>query len=209
MNPHQSVREAYNRIATEYLSARMANHPDIALLDELVDRLPRGAKVLDVGCGAGIPVTRFLSWHFDVLGVDISDEQINIARVSVPSAKFVRQDVTRLGLDDASFDAITCFYTIFHVPREEHSAVFGDFFRLLKSGGLLLICLYNGENEIEGEETFFRVPMYFSSFGVAESLALIVESGFELIWQKEIADPLDRDSSHVFVLVLKPGADRE
>lgn len=203
MDPKQRVRESYNRIATEYLAARMASHHDVALLEELVERLPHGARVLDAGCGAGIPVTRFLVRHFSVLGVDISDEQINLARVSVPSASFVRKDMTVLGLDDASFDAVVCFYSIFHVPRDQHSEVLINFFRLLKPDGLLLVCVSNSPEEHEGEEIFLSQSMFFSSPAVADSVAMVAEAGFELIWQKEISDPLDENSSQLFILARK------
>ncbi len=204
MDPKQRVREAYNQIATEYLAARMASHHDVKLLEELVERLPHGARVLDAGCGAGIPITRFLSRHFSVLGVDISDEQINLARVSVPSATFVRKDLTKLGLDDGSFDAIVCLYAIFHIPHAEYPQVFADFFRLLKPGGLLLICLANGSMGHDGEENFFGVSMYYSSPAVADGVAMLAENAFNLVWQKVIADPLDENSSQLFVLAQKP-----
>lgn len=206
MDPKQRIRESYNKIATEYLASRMANHHDVELLEELVARLPHGARVLDAGCGAGIPITRFLVRHFSVLGIDISDEQINLARVSVPSASFVRKDMTMLGLDDASFDAVVCFYAIFHVPRDQHPEVFANFFRLLKPDGLILVCVANTPEEHEGEESFFAQSIFFSSPAVADSVAMIAEAGFELIWQKEVEDPLDKDSSQLFILAGKPRA---
>ena len=204
MDQKQRVREGYNKIATDYLAARMASHHDVALLEELVERLPHGARVLDAGCGAGIPVTRFLARHFSVLGVDISDEQINLARVSVPSASFVRKDMTALGLDDASYDAVVCFYAIFHIPKEQHPEVLANFYRLLKLNGLLLICVANTPEAHEGSETFFSESMFYSSPAVADSVATIAEIGFELIWQKELDDPLDENSSQLFVLARKP-----
>ena len=205
MDPKQRVREAYNQIATEYLAARMASHHDVQLLEELVEGLPHGARVLDAGCGAGIPVTRFLSQHFSVLGVDISDEQIRLARTAVPSATFIRKDLVKLGLDDASFDSIVCFYAIFHIPFTEHGEVLTNFFRLLRPGGVLLICLANSSSELEGEEEFFGESMYYSAPAVADSVALLAEAGFDLVWQRDVVDPLDENSSQLFVLAQKPG----
>jgi ubiquinone/menaquinone biosynthesis C-methylase UbiE len=182
----------------------MASHHDVKLLEELVERLPHGARVLDVGCGAGIPVTRFLVRHFSVLGIDISEEQINLARVSVPSATFIRKDMTRLGLDDASFEAIVSFYAIFHLPHTEYAQVFTNFFRLLKPGGLLLVCLGNGIAKKEWDEEFFGVSMYYSTPAVADSVTMLTEAGFDIVWQKDLVDPLHDSSSHLFVLAEKP-----
>ena len=64
------VRKGYDRIAGEYLADRL-NFDHTEELQEFVKVLPENAKVLDVGCGAGVPVTRFLvNSGFDVTGVD-------------------------------------------------------------------------------------------------------------------------------------------
>ena len=62
------VREGFNAIAASYLATRSEDSEDVRLLQELVERLPKGAQVLDAGCGAGVPVTRYLSGYFDVTG---------------------------------------------------------------------------------------------------------------------------------------------
>jgi len=49
MDPRTQVRESYNRIAAAYLSSRRRDSPDVALLDDLVARLPPRARVLDAG----------------------------------------------------------------------------------------------------------------------------------------------------------------
>src|SRR6266446_7030623 len=59
-DPKAQVRESYNRIAAAYLSSRRRDSPDVALLDDLVVRLPR-ARVLDAGCGAGVPIAQKLA----------------------------------------------------------------------------------------------------------------------------------------------------
>jgi len=62
------VREGYNAIAARYLATRSEDSEDVRLLQELVERVPKGVQVLDAGCGAGVPVTRYLSGYFDVTG---------------------------------------------------------------------------------------------------------------------------------------------
>jgi len=49
MDPRTQVRESYNRIAAAYLSSRRRDSPDVALLDDLVVRLPPRARVLRTG----------------------------------------------------------------------------------------------------------------------------------------------------------------
>lgn len=111
------VRTGYNRIANEYLAGRTRDSADIQLLDDLMNRLPQNANVLDAGCGAGIPVTQILSRKSNVTGVDFSKAQIELARRNVPDARFICQDMTRLDFPDNIFDAICSYYAIIHIPR--------------------------------------------------------------------------------------------
>ncbi len=57
--------------------------------DELVSRLPRGARVVELGCGGGTDETRMLAERFRLTGVDLSAEQLRRARERVPGAAFV------------------------------------------------------------------------------------------------------------------------
>ena len=61
--------------------------------------LPAAARVLDAGCGCGVPVARDLvAAGHHVTGVDVSAVQIDRARRLVPAAEFVRADLTTLDL---------------------------------------------------------------------------------------------------------------
>ena len=141
MNGKQIVRHAYDTIAETYLRSRGVDGEDVRLLGELATRLPDSARVLDAGCGAGIPVTSTLSERFPVTGVDISGAQIEMARQAVPTAEFIQADMTELTFPDASFEAIVSYYAIIHIPREEHPALLANFHRMLAPGGLLLVTM--------------------------------------------------------------------
>ena len=73
MDPWHQVEAGYDRIAEQYLSAKNVHDPGLlAALEELARGLPVGGKALDLGCGAGVPVTQWLAQRFEVTGVDIS-----------------------------------------------------------------------------------------------------------------------------------------
>jgi len=89
-DPKRIVSDAYDQIAERYLEWRALQPRQEELtrwLSLLHDHLQPGAAVLDIGCGAGIPLTRALSESFDVTGVDISVRQIELARRNVPAAR--------------------------------------------------------------------------------------------------------------------------
>ena len=202
MDDKSTVRDGYNSIAAKYLPTRSEDSEDVQLLQELVERLPKGAKVLDAGCGAGIPVTRYLIQFFDVTGVDFSDEQIRMARQLVPEAHFLCQDITQLTLADNSFDAICSYYAIIHVPRREHQDLLQNFHRMLKPSGLVLLCL--GADDLEKDiQDYHGARMYWSHYDAETNLNLVKEGGFDIIWSKVVADSTSPGASHLFVLAQK------
>jgi 2-polyprenyl-3-methyl-5-hydroxy-6-metoxy-1,4-benzoquinol methylase len=96
MEYKKTVREGYNAIASVYLEKRTKRSADVILLDDFAQHLQSNAKVLDAGCGAGIPIAEILSEKFDVTGVDFSEKQIELAKKNVPNATFICQDMTKL-----------------------------------------------------------------------------------------------------------------
>ena len=196
------VKAGYDAIAAQYLATRTEDSADVQLLGELIQRLPRGAQVLDAGCGSGVPVTRILSRAFQVTGVDFSEAQIALARQLVPEAQFVCQDMTELTFPDNSFDAVVSYYAIIHIPREEHRQLLAKFYRLLKPAGFVLLCLGAGDLADDVED-FLGTAMYWSHYDAATNLSLVRECGFEVIWARMIADSLDPSARHLFVLAQK------
>ena len=195
------VEQGYNRIARDYLAWR---EDDLALfrddLQDLASRLPPGAALLDVGCGAGVPFTAWLSERFCVTGMDISAEQLNLARQRVPRAVFLHQDMCSLDVPPKSFDAITCFYALIHVPRNQHARVLADFNRALKPGGYLFLIAGNGDLD-DSIDDFFGAEMYWSHFDRVTSLQMIRDAGFEIFWDKVVSDR--PSGSHVLALARK------
>ena len=112
------VRKGYDEIAEKYQADRHIFH-DTKELEELIGLLPRNARVLDVGSGAGVPYVKFLvESGFDTTGIDFSESMLKLAGRNVPEAESIKQDMTSPGFQDNSFDVITASYSIIHVPRE-------------------------------------------------------------------------------------------
>ncbi len=197
------VKDGYNQIAAQYLAIRDEYSADVRLLEDFVQRLPKNATLLDAGCGAGVPITRYLSRYGEVTGVDFSEAQIALARQAVPQARFICQDITALDFPDEAFDAICSYYAIIHIPREQHRAVLQNFHRMLKPSGLALLCMGNNDLLDDVEQDYFGAPMYWSHYDGATNLRTLVECGLEIIWAKVVADNLDPNATHLFVLAQK------
>lgn len=203
MDYKETVKAGYNKIADRYLEGRTRDSADIRLLDDLIPRLPAGAKVLDAGCGAGIPVAQILSSQFKLIGVDFSEAQIKLAKKHVPQAEFICQDITRLEFPDETFDAICSYYAIIHIPREEHQPLFVNFHRMLKPGGLALLCL-GAEHLIDDiDDDYLGVRMYWSHFDTDTYLNMLKDIDFEIISSRRVSDESCEGGGHLFVLVRK------
>lgn len=200
------VRAGYNSMAEAYRewASQIVDDHRARFLDLLERRLVAGSRVVDLGCGNGLPSTRALAERHHVLGVDISDEQIRRARHSVPTARFERANFVELDLPHDSIDAVTAFYTLTHVPRTEHSRLFGKIAGWLRPGGYLLATL-SGQGATDGiQPDFVGVPMYFSGWPPDTNRELLTAAGFELLFDDvvEIAEPEGTASFH-WVLATK------
>lgn len=169
------VEAGYDAMAEHYVawSARISDDPRAHYLSELDHRLDDNAKVLELGCGAGVPSTRALAERHDVLGVDLSQQQIDLARANVPAARFEKADMTALDFPEGEFDAIAAFYSILHVPRAEQPALIADIARWLKPGGLFLASLGIGTPDVT--ENWLGVEMFFGSNTPARNRELLAQ----------------------------------
>jgi ubiquinone/menaquinone biosynthesis C-methylase UbiE len=203
MDHKEIVKAGYNQIADRYLAGRRRDSEDVRLLEELIARLPKGARVLDAGCGAGIPISQKLSEKFIVTGVDFSEAQIELARKHVPNASFLCEDMTQLDFAENTFDGITSYYAIIHVPRKEHRSLLANFHRMLKPGGLALLCLGAELSTDDPDDEFFGTPMYWSHFGSETYLKMLKDCGFTILWSKRVADATCEGAGHLFVVAQK------
>ncbi|MGV9206423.1 MAG: class I SAM-dependent methyltransferase, partial [Promethearchaeia archaeon] len=155
-------------------------------LEKLVNYLPKHGKVLDAGSGSGEPVSKYLvDAGLEVIGVDLSDTMLKMARKNVPEATFLKQDLLNLEFDEESFDGIISVFTLFHIPKKDHFSVFLKFYGLLKSGGILLI--NTGTHDSEGFSQFFGVPMFWSNYAPEKTLSFVKDAGFSIIFEDVLA----------------------
>ena len=205
MSYKEIVKAGYNSIANRYLAERTRDSADVRLLNDLIERLPDNASVLDAGCGAGVPISLMLSERFKVTGVDFSEAQIELAKKLAPRADFICRDMTELDFPENSFDGICSYFAIIHIPREEHRSLLVNFHRMLKPNGHGLLCL-GAENLVDDiDENYLGTRMYWSHYDTDVYLKMLKDSGFSLIWKKYVVDGCCEGAGHLFVFVQKQG----
>ena len=184
------VEHGYDTIAPAYLawSAPRPTSTRLAHLTKLLALLPPGARVLELGCGAGVPSTQALVAHgLDVTAVDISAAQIALARAHVPQATLVHADMAALAFAPASFDAVVAFYSLFHLPGDEQGPMIARIAGWLKDGGRLLFNLTTDVGDRMMED-WMGVRMFWSGLGVDGNRDMLKRDGWALtIIEDEVA----------------------
>ncbi|MFH1244294.1 MAG: class I SAM-dependent methyltransferase [bacterium] len=176
------VRAGYDKMARQYLDQRGRLKTN-KYVHRLIKYLPRQATILDLGCGAGIPVDDILlkAGH-SVVGIDISSQQIKLARKNCPQGEYIVRDINELKPREYQAQAVISFYTMFHLPRTQHAKLLQIMASYLPSGGMLLLTM--GDREFEGEHVLCNEPMWSSQWGTAKNHQLVEQAGFRIILEE-------------------------
>ena len=203
-NPKQLVEAGYDRIGQRYADELGASRQVLRsrYVSYLVNELPRGSDLLDLGCGAGTPTTKQLAEHFTVTGVDVSQRQIERARLSVPKATFIRADITSLRLPQCSFDAVTAFFSIIHVPRDEQPDLLRSIAAWLRPDGLLFATMTARGKETDYDKCWLGAPMFWSGYDSDTNKRMVRKAGLEIVSAEETED---RDGHFLWLTARKPG----
>jgi SAM-dependent methyltransferase len=205
MDPKRIVADGYDSMAERYLawSDLRPSATRLRYLALALDLIPPGSDVLELGCGAGLPMTAALADGRAVTGVDISSTQLEMARRNVPDATFLQADMTTLDFAAGSFDAVVAFYSLTHVPRDEQAELIGRIRGWLRPGGVFLASLGADDEPGDVEPDWLGVDMYFSHFGAKANRRLVERAGL-VIERAEIAvEPEDRHDARFFWVVAR------
>jgi ubiquinone/menaquinone biosynthesis C-methylase UbiE len=175
---------AFDRIGERYDEAFPHKDGQLEAGDWLVDRLWPGAKVLDVGCGTGLPTARHLAGAgCDVTGIDISDGMLQLARRDVPEGTFHQLDVADLpakGIEEGGFDAVVAFFSLLMLPRDEIPPALRTLRRLLKPGGHFLLSMVEADVDAMPLR-FLGNRVWVSGYLRDELCEVVAAAGFEVL----------------------------
>ena len=189
------VRDGYDKVASIYLASRDRLKSG-KYVQQLLKYLPKQATILDLGCGAGVPVDDILlKAGYLVTGIDISSQQIILARKNCPQGEYIVRDIAELKTREYQVQAVISFYTMFHLPRTQHAKLLQIIASYLPDGGMLLLTM--GDREFEGEHMLYGEPMWSSQWGTAKNHKMVVEAGFGII-----ADEIDTSGGERHQVIL-------
>lgn len=175
----QLVKTGYNQVAAAYNRDRDLLKSG-RYINKLLQLLRPGSRILDLGCGAGIPVDQELikKGHL-VTGLDISETQIALAKKNCPDGEFIVKDMAGLQKGEYQVDAVVSFYAIFHLFRNQHAKLLHTMASFLPKNGLILITM--GDHDFEGTHNFYGTKMWSSHYAPAKNTELVKQAGFKIL----------------------------
>jgi len=185
-----TARDVYNLSAQTYvefvgteLSPATEGPIDRSLLEALVELIGRrdGKLVADVGCGPGRVAEFLASRGLDVIGVDVSEAQLSIARTAHPSIEFRLGQLDALPIEPGVLAGAVCWYSIIYTPLERLGEAFVELARVLIPGGFLLLA-FQAEGEPIHRQGAFGTHLSLTSYrhSVQEVAVRLKDAGFEI-----------------------------
>jgi SAM-dependent methyltransferase len=158
-----------------------------------------GDRVLDLGCGTGVFLELVAERGAERVGLDASEELLEIARERLPGADLRRGDLESLPFADDGFDLVTGFNSFFFAA--DMTAALREAGRVAKPGAPVVIQVWGDPErcELEAMKVIARrfqgggeAPPPLWKPGVLEGIAaeagLTPEDAFDVGWAYEFAD---------------------
>lgn len=180
------IKNAYDKAAKAYADKcfyELYDKPlDKKLYDLFFERVVNKGVALEIGCGPG-EVSNYLKMKgIEIIGLDISEKMIEIAKQLNPFIDFRIGDVFDLKFKDNSVAGIVAPYLIVNFKLDDIPKAFSEIHRVLIKKGQLLISFHSGRQEIEVNDFFVKgnkIPYtYFDSDEIKDKL---IETGFKII----------------------------
>lgn len=183
---HAKIRSAYNLAAQRYHdlfhNELTEKQYDRNLLDAFVARFAKDSLICDAGCGPSAHIGRYVSDKgIKVVGVDISEKCVELARHYNPEMQIEWGDIAKLTFNAGLFDGVISYYSIIHTPKKYAASIFDEFHRILKPGGYILVAVKAGASEGYVTDLLgIKTEVYFALFSETEIVHYFEQSGFRM-----------------------------
>jgi len=188
----------YDKIAKWWHDRHVNSEYGVKQFERALNFCSNAGTALDVGCGAGGRFIRILHDRgFDVVGIDVSEEMIRLAKQNHPDEEFHVQDICAWETD-LRFEFIVAWDSVFHLPLSMQKPVMTKLCNLLSTGGVLVYTF--GDTYGEHNDRWHEDSFYYSSIGINGNLGILENNGV-------ICKHLELDQwpeNHVYIIGVKP-----
>lgn len=189
------LKETYNRIALNWHQDHASDDWWVEGTDAFIQMLSPGSRVLDVGCGSGVKSKYLIGHGFKVVGIDISDKLLEIAKREATEGDFRELSMTELDSLKEPFDGVFAQASLLHIPKKEADDVVKKMSERLISGGVLYIAVKEKrddkpEEAVEKEHDYgFEYERFFSYFTMEELERYLAGAGLKVISKQRNPSP--------------------
>lgn len=171
---------SYDKICDDWHNFRSRTAINKCIVD-FAKRLKSNGHILDVGCGTGFPIAKFLSDSgFYVTGIDVSEKMIDKAKsLNLINAEFIKIDVLDF-CADKKFDGVIAFDSLWHIELSRQPEIYKKIADMTNDGGYFLFTHGRYTGEITGH--MFGEKFYYSALDAEKVNALLAKAGFETIY---------------------------
>jgi SAM-dependent methyltransferase len=171
---------AFDRIGERYDEAFPHKDGQLSAGRRLIDRLPPRSRILDLGCGTGTPTARqFADAGHSVVGIDISEEMLRLARRDVPEAEFLHRAIEDIDASLGDFAAVVAFFSLLMLPRMDIPLALKGIHDLLEPDGFLVLSMVEADLD-DTPIQFLGSPVRVTGYMRDELVGLVTEAGFEV-----------------------------
>jgi SAM-dependent methyltransferase len=176
---------SYDVSTVEYAKNTEQLHPQEEA-QRFLNMLPScGAKIIDIGCGPGRDVKKFLDHGVDVVGIDFSPNMIEAAKKNAPEGVFHVMDIESLTFPSETFDGAWSSCSLLHIPKKNIPFVLNKIHAVLKPNGILYVSVKQGRSSADEmlvpDSRYEGLEKYWSFFEESELIHLLNHSGFKII----------------------------
>jgi len=179
---------SYNLTAEEYAEKTRGLHLEKEI-SKFLSCIKKGGLILDIGCGAGRDASIFTGKKYQVIGIDPAEKLIEIARQTVPLARFEIAYAENPPFQNETFDGVWACASLIHLPKKDLPKTLSEIYRVLKPNGIFASSFKQGEGEaLTEDKRYNNVQKFFSYYQQSEIEKLLENSEFNVfdIWDKKI-----------------------
>ena len=173
------IVDLYDRHALNWDKARGRKLIERTWLDRFLSLSRRGDCVLDIGCGSGEPIARYLiESGRRIIGADSSPAMIGLCKTRFPDETWVVADMRSLDLARRA-NGILAWDSFFHLRQDDQRRMFSIFRKHAAPKAALMFTSGPGEGEAIG--SYEGEPLYHASLSQEEYRALLDREGFTVV----------------------------
>lgn len=181
------IKSTYNKLAYDWYRDHQDDRWWVDSTNKFISYFKKGDIVLDAGCGSGVKAKVLSKSELKVVGIDISEKLLEIAKKEAPSATFYGMDMRDVGKLTEQFDGIFSQASLLHIPKAEVQDVIKKMYDKLKPKGYFYIAVKekkDKDEEIVAEEDYgYRYERFFSYYTLDEIKKYLENLNMKMVYQ--------------------------